>query len=322
MRFSIIVPVYNSALYLDACISSVKSQSFSNWELVAVDDGSVDESAKMLDEYAASDTRIKVIRKKNAGQFFARQTGINAARGDYILFLDSDDELEPHCLETIASELCAKASDIVLFTATAVIDDERNGKSIGKVYDEKHSLSCDWLKEQLISKSTLNSLCLKAFRRSLFFGDDTDYTEFYGKHCGEDKARQLYPLTNAKSAVYIPDALYRYNYRGDSVMHEYKLQNAELMMAEEMFSLLLKFMKRWGMDDEKHMTAYWAQYLRNFITVYYNVRKGCKMCGDYAEFRRYPWRELPNKAALKSDGRRLLTAREKFKLIQALTLKR
>lgn len=322
MRFSIIVPVYNSELFLDTCISSVLNQSFADWELVAVDDGSSDKSFEMLEKYSAADKRICVIRQENMGQFFARQSGINSAKGEYILFLDSDDELEPHCLETIENELSNSDADILIYTATAVCSDGKEPIQIAKLYPQKTCLNNYKVKERLISGALLNSMCLKAFRRSLFLGDDTDYTAFSGQHFGEDKVQLLYPLTNAGSICYIPDALYRYNYRRDSVMHSYRLEKARLMMAEEMFSMLLKYMKRWGMDDEKHMAAYWAQYLRNFISVYYNIRKKCKMCGSYAEFRSYPWQELPQNAALKSSGRKLLTAKEKLKLIQALKLKR
>lgn len=307
---------------MDTCISSVLNQSFTDWELVAVDDGSSDKSLEMLEKYSAADKRICVIHQENMGQFFARQSGINAAKGEYVLFLDSDDELEPHCLETIENELSDSDIDILIYTASAVYSDGKEPIQIAKPYPQKTCLNSYKVKEQLISGVLLNSLCLKAFRRSLFLGDDTDYSDFSGQHCGEDKVQLLYPLTNAENICYIPDVLYRYNYRSDSVMHSYSLAKASLMMSEEMFSMLLNYMKRWGMDDEKHMAAYWAQYLRNFISVYYNTRKNCKMSGSYAEFRSYPWQELPQNAALMSRGRKLLTAKEKLKIIQAMKLKR
>lgn len=101
MKFSIIVTVYNTAQYLDTCIASVKNQKFSNWELIAIDDGSSDGSGKLLDRYAAEDNRIRVFHQNNRGQFYARQKGIEMAEGDYLLFLDSDDQLTTDSMEMI-----------------------------------------------------------------------------------------------------------------------------------------------------------------------------------------------------------------------------
>ena len=93
MEFSIIVPTYNSARFLKSCIDSVKAQRFSDWELVIVNDGSTDESDAILGRCAAEDGRIHIISQDNRGQSFARQRGIEAAVGEYLVFLDSDDEL-------------------------------------------------------------------------------------------------------------------------------------------------------------------------------------------------------------------------------------
>ena len=90
-RFSVIVPVYNVEDYLEQCVQSVVSQTFRDWELVLVDDGSPDKCPKMCDEFAALDCRIKVVHKQNGGQSSARNAGLDACSGEYVLFLDSDD---------------------------------------------------------------------------------------------------------------------------------------------------------------------------------------------------------------------------------------
>ncbi len=112
MRLSIIIPVYNVEPYLRECLDSVLQQTFSDWEAVCVDDGSTDGSAGILQEYASRDNRIKVITKPNGGLSSARNTGLNNAIGDYILFLDSDDWIEPNTLECIHLQLRIPSSDL------------------------------------------------------------------------------------------------------------------------------------------------------------------------------------------------------------------
>ena len=88
---SVIVPIYNVERYLDECIKSIISQSFINLEIILVDDGSPDRCPEMCDGYAKQDQRIKVIHKKNGGLGFARNSGLDVATGDYVMFVDSDD---------------------------------------------------------------------------------------------------------------------------------------------------------------------------------------------------------------------------------------
>lgn len=90
-KISVIVPVYNVEKYLSRCIDSIISQTFSDFELILVDDGSTDSSGKICDEYGKKDGRVKVIHKKNGGQSSARNAGIENSTGEYISFVDSDD---------------------------------------------------------------------------------------------------------------------------------------------------------------------------------------------------------------------------------------
>ena len=92
---SIIVPVYNVEKYIERCIKSILNQSFTNFELILVDDGSPDNCGKICDEYKKKDSRIKVIHKKNGGLSDARNAGLNIATGKYIGFVDSDDIIHP-----------------------------------------------------------------------------------------------------------------------------------------------------------------------------------------------------------------------------------
>lgn len=317
MQFSIIVPVYNAAEYLDACIASVKAQSMSDWELILIDDGSIDGSGKILDEYAAEDARIHAFHQNNCGQFYARQKGIESAAGKYILFLDSDDELEPECLSTLDAAICKNHPDMILYTGQIIAGGTETGRSVGYVYPEERGVSPQWLREKLIASNDMNSLWLKAVRRKLFEGDETDYSCFFGMHCGEDKARLLYPVSQAESILYIPNQLYRYNYRSKSVMHSFEIDAIERMLSNEMFSMLHEYMRSWGMTDSCHYEMAGVYYLKNFISVYFNVRKTCETAQELRAFRKYQWDNVINKAAFRYSLSRGLSMREKLKLLAA-----
>lgn len=98
MRFSVIIPVYNAAAFLPACLDSVVGQSFSDWECLCVDDGSVDGSADILDEYAIRDARFRIMRQPHRGVGPARNVALDHAVGDYVVFVDADDVLAPNAL--------------------------------------------------------------------------------------------------------------------------------------------------------------------------------------------------------------------------------
>lgn len=95
---SIIVPIYNAEKYLDSCIQSVLRQTYTNWELILIDDGSTDKSRRIAEEYGFADERITVFHQKNLGVSLARNQGIDEATGNYVVFLDADDELIEDCL--------------------------------------------------------------------------------------------------------------------------------------------------------------------------------------------------------------------------------
>ena len=113
MLFSIIVPVYNVEKYISRCIQSVLKQDYQDWELILIDDGSKDTSGEICEEYAKSDNRIKVIHQLNSGVSVARNTGLNIATGDYIIFADSDDWLDSNLLANYKSILEADSYDMV-----------------------------------------------------------------------------------------------------------------------------------------------------------------------------------------------------------------
>lgn len=105
VRFSLIIPVYNVAPYLRACLDSVRAQTFGDFECICIDDGSTDGSGAILDEYAVKDDRIKAVRQSNGGVGAARNAGLDVAKGEWICFLDADDVLNNRAFETYDREI-------------------------------------------------------------------------------------------------------------------------------------------------------------------------------------------------------------------------
>ncbi len=113
-KISVIVPVYNVEKYLARCIDSLLAQSFTDYELILVDDGATDSSGKICDDYAEKDPRIRVIHKENGGLSDARNKGTQEASGEYIIFIDSDDFIEENALELLLSLIMKNFADIAV----------------------------------------------------------------------------------------------------------------------------------------------------------------------------------------------------------------
>ncbi len=126
---SVIVPIYNVGKYVSKCIQSICEQTYSNIEIVLVDDGSTDNSGAICDEYKKKDTRIKVIHKKNAGVSSARNTGITKSTGDYICFVDGDDYVMPDYVEYMLGQITENKADIALTTQMFGNFDEKQVKN-------------------------------------------------------------------------------------------------------------------------------------------------------------------------------------------------
>lgn len=117
MKVSIVIPVYNVEAYLEECVESVLNQTYQDFEIIFIDDGSTDRSGEICDNYARKDNRMRVIHQANAGLSAARNKGIDVAKGQYIYFLDSDDIIIPETLELLVEIAESEQSDVVFFDA-------------------------------------------------------------------------------------------------------------------------------------------------------------------------------------------------------------
>lgn len=139
-KFSIIIPVYNAARYLRECLDSVVAQTYTDFEVICVDDGSTDGSGAILDEYAAKDRHFRVIHQPNAGAWAARNAALEVAQGEWITFVDADDRIRPGWLENamaLADDSCA---DLVRLRPTC---EGFGGESVG-IYEGNAAAEWAW----------------------------------------------------------------------------------------------------------------------------------------------------------------------------------
>lgn len=215
MKFSLILPIYRVQQFLTQCIDSILAQTFQDFEIILVDDGSPDESPRICDEYASKDLRISVVHQKNAGQAAARNVGLAIAKGEYVAFVDSDDFLiDENVLQKIA-DASHSNPDVIhykfveWFESDGHIADcyfdykvETEGRTLAEIY-------CD-----LIDKDAYyNSAWSKAIRRELL---QENGIRFHEGIVGEDNEWYYHVVLAAKSLMLLDEPLYVYRRRQGS----------------------------------------------------------------------------------------------------------
>ncbi len=219
---SVIVPVYNVEAYLCFCLDSVLSQTLQDFEVICIDDASSDSSYKILSEYAHKDSRIHVLRNgQNKGLSYTRNVGLDAAKGTYIYFLDSDDTIVPECLEKACHAAEENAADFVMFGAKLLQDGRQ------RTYVSFTQQICDkvWNGRELftvLQNSPAGIFSCVQFKlwRSAFllqFG-----LRFYEEIYYEDLLFNFSTMMYAKKIVCIPDLLYHYCRRCNSIIMQKK----------------------------------------------------------------------------------------------------
>lgn len=159
-KLSIIIPVYNVAPYLRVCLDSVLAQTVADWECICVDDGSTDGSGGFLDEYAARDLRFRIVHQPNSGVAQARQVGLNAARGEYVGWVDPDDWVEPHHFQVMLEKIELERADMV-WGGYILEEDGRATVSEMSCAENSHAMV-----EGILSGQVMGTLWAKVYRRS------------------------------------------------------------------------------------------------------------------------------------------------------------
>lgn len=205
-EISVIVPVYKCKDYIHRCVGSILNQTFENFELILVDDGSPDGCGKICDDYAKKDSRIKVIHQANQGQSSARNNGVNAARGEWLHFVDSDDIINPETLEVLYKT--ATDNNVKISMCSAL-----QGDSVPADFNKSHSTTADVFDtdEENILRLSKNEKYYywvvwgKLIHKSIFQKYPLAEGRIY-----EDNAIVCKWLYEAKKVAVIPSPLYFY----------------------------------------------------------------------------------------------------------------
>lgn len=231
---SIIVPIYNSESLLPRCVGSVLAQTASDWELVLVDDGSTDGSAEICRKYAEADARIKYIFKENGGVSSARNAGLDAARGEFVMFVDSDDAIAPNTLERVLCKQAEHDFDCVVWGC------DQNGHIWAPEVDEDYLDIVDFQKDFIRHLNT-ELLCPcwnKLFKRELInarFNESISHAE--------DFIFCLDYLKRCSNIAFIKDPLYLYDvYVSGSSTHHFKESNLNAL--EKMQHSVLDYIRQ------------------------------------------------------------------------------
>ena len=264
---TVIVPVYNTEKYLYRCIDSILAQTFTNFELLLIDDGSNDASGQICDEYTTKDNRVRVFHKKNGGVSSARNLGLDNAIGKYIMFVDSDDYMMPGMLEVMLSALESKKADLVVCGTM-----ETGGGYWRPVADVDYSINqlndhfVTLLHTELLSPPW-NKILKKKIIGNIRFSEDISF--------GEDLLFNIQYLKKCETISFIKEAPF---------YHEKENENSLVVKFNR--NRLLDIEKVWVVVDRfsEDKEGLYSKYLRD-LTVY--VRQLLKT-------KQYSWLEKKN----------------------------
>ena len=201
MHLSVIVPIYNKAEYIEPCLESILEQDLESFEVIAVDDGSTDDSGKVCDEMARLYPNLKVMHVPNGGVTAARRIGVEHAKGEYVTFVDADDLMKPQALSVLLDAIRETGADEVVATYDTHYGEHITTKMVGTIDSE-------WMIRQLMA-STAKFCVLWAviFRRDKII--DCLYAPRVIRS-GEDILMQILFLLKRPKVVFIPDSVYVY----------------------------------------------------------------------------------------------------------------
>lgn len=215
-KISVIIPVHNTAKFLDRCMASVLGQTFADIEVILAENLSTDGSAELCDHYALRDNRVRVLHLDRAGLSHARNEALLVAEAEIVCFIDSDDYVDKEMLEQLYSQMDLHSADIVGFN----LAQEKDGITQIAPADNDGSVMV-WNKTQVVTAFLLNvdnwsytSACTKLFRKSLFAGIKFPEGRFH-----EDHAIMHLIAEKCNTAVWLQRTFYHYVYHGESITH-------------------------------------------------------------------------------------------------------
>lgn len=280
MLISIIVPAYNVENYLERCVSAIIKQTSQDYEVVIIDDGSTDSTGEIADKISKNNDKIRVIHQENKGLGGARNTGIVAARGDYLFFLDSDDYIRGNTVEIIKYYLEQKKLDILVFDFCS--DETENNLVVDDInYREINN------KEYLIFGGP--SACNKVYRKEIFVNQSIYFPE---KTLYEDIATIPNTACFARKIGIIDAQLYYYVFRQDSIISSPNLKRIPEVLRG--FNRVLEFYKKHGLIKEYNEELEFLAILHVFYCSCQRIMIARGGKDDYKKIEKYMYDNFPD----------------------------
>lgn len=274
MRISVVVPIYNADKYLVRCIESIVDQTFKDLEIILVNDGSIDHSLRICNDYSFRDKRIKILDQTNAGPANARNNGIKIATGDYIAFIDSDDEIKPDFFEKLASSAENFKADVIC--SDIIIDNENNQRRvINTTLPKNRILSPVDIKKKVLQNyyggilDNIPSMCNKLY--NLNFLKESNMLIDESRVRAEDYWFNFIVLSKANSFIAIDYAGYIYKIANTgSVMKSFRenqfdgfLKTREELLARNVVLKLIIKQKKWDTEFVENTNEFILMAIKN-----------------------------------------------------------
>lgn len=289
MFFSVLVPVYNTAQYLHECVESILSQTFPDFELVLLNDGSTDESGTICDSFAARDSRVRVIHKENEGLMMTRRRGFSEAKGDYFICVDSDDAFcRPDALERIHNTIVSTGCDLVIYNYIYGAGGGRDERTSALLpYETGHLFEGDGkqvLYEKLLTGNNMNNMWIKCPARSVV-DREVDYSQWKAQICRAEDLFQSYPmLTGARRVAYIAEPLYFYRWTPGSIGNKAKFRYYDSLRC--IYDREAVYMDKWNISPQIRDKATRRQ-LEGYMTVIVKCYFTAKAAGTVDQWRAF-----------------------------------
>lgn len=255
---SIIVPVYNSGKYLKKCLDSILSQSFSDFELLLVDDGSEDSSGRICDEYASEDDRVKAFHKANGGVSSARNFGLERVNGELVSFVDSDDRLDPDYLSVL---LEGKDCDLSVCNYRIEESEKKWEVTVEEGIQDKDSIRRLFDEGRFDGCSFLGPVC-KLFRREIIMDNNIRFKE--NIYSGEDSLFVLEYFCHIDNYYGSDKKTYHYRNPGNGLSAQLNLADCFLDFAKEAIRISGTLHSRFGIGINHFLSS----FLNGFLNAY------------------------------------------------------
>lgn len=302
MKFSVIIPVYNAEKHLERAVKSVFAQTYGNYEILLIDDGSTDGSAVLCDSIAQSAENVTVIHRKNSGQLITRCCGIERSNGDYCVFLDSDDELTANCLETLYNAINKYSQpDVIIYSYFQIKNNVKKTFDFpyenGVVYDENNKKD---ILSNFYKNNSLNTMWTKAVKKNCGYIKSEDVGVYSVLRNAEDRLHSMYCLSEAKTILCLDAPLYMYYVMDDSVSHSYSIATVEKFNTKILINKEKEFLKLWNMYDAEFIQRCEAHFLNHAMYILYRFYANAGSLKNGDSILKYDWTKFVEKECLEN----------------------